>query len=332
MKLLEFTRYSEWWEYKMVPLLAITYAFIHVAQLQFAAIYYDLIFSLSAIVVGAVYVSVINDMTDINEDLIAGKRNRMASVPVFYRKVIVSCCLIAGAIFGFMIYPNMLSLFFYLMAWIAFSLYSISPFRLKKRGVWGVVCDAMGAHLFPTLFVVTYLSGLHNSTLSSWWYFEVGVWSFAYGLRGILWHQFFDRNNDLKSGTTTFATKRNPEHFYKQELIIFTIEVAAFAAIFIKTINIWTASALGTYIILVFIRTFAFKYQNTLIITPIGCPHQILLNDFYLVFFPLSLLLTSTTSDPKGWIFLCCHLVLFPSKTILVFNDFTFFLRTLSRK
>lgn len=332
MKLLEFTRYSEWWEYKMVPLLAISYAFIHVTQLQFEAIYYDLSFSLLAIVVGAVYVSVINDMTDIKEDLAAGKRNRMASVPVLFRIAIVSCCLIAGVACGFMIYPNMSSLFFYLMAWIAFSLYSISPFRLKKRGIWGLLCDAMGAHLFPTLFIVTHLSALHNVTLSSWWYFAVAVWSFAYGLRGILWHQFFDRDNDLKSGTSTFATKRDPDRFNKEELIIFTIEVVAFTVIFIKTLNIWTASALAIYILLALIRTYAFKYQTSLIITPLNSPHQLLLNDFYLVFFPLSLLLASAIKEPGVWVFLCCHLLLFPGKTLLVLLDIKIFVYFSLRK
>lgn len=332
MKLLEFTRYSEWWEYKIVPLLAISYAFIHMAQFKFATIYYDLIFPLIAIVVGAVYVSVVNDMTDINEDFVAGKRNRMGSVPVFFRIIIIGGCLIGGVICGFMIYPDMLSLFFYLMAWIAFSLYSIPPFRLKKRGVWGILCDAMGAHLFPTMFIVTYLSALHGSTWSMWWYFEVGIWSFAYGLRGILWHQFFDRDNDLKSKTTTFATTIDPDRFKNQELLIFTVEVVAFGAIFIKTLSFWTVSALLVYILLVFIRTYVFKYQNSLIITPLDCPHQILLNDFYLVFFPLSLLLTSATTQPGVWVVLCCHLVLFPRKTILVLYDIRVFVFQLLKK
>lgn len=332
MKLLKFTRYSEWWEYKMVPLLAIAYASINVVGLKIEEAYQELIFSLLAIIVGAVYVSVINDITDIKEDQVAGKANRMAPLASVYRIVIISFCVLSGIVCGFLIYPNLLGVFFYAMAWISFSLYSLPPIRLKKRGVWGILCDAMGAHLFPTLFIVSNLAALSKSPLIPWWYLAVGIWSITYGLRGILWHQFFDRNNDLKSGTETFASKKNPENFQEQELCIFIIEVAFFTAIFIRTLSIWTAAALAIYIILVFIRTFVFKYRLSLIITPAEAPHQILMNDFYLVFFPLSLLLSSATAEPKGWIFVCCHLLLFPRKTIIVYNDLTLFLKRIVRQ
>ena len=95
--------------------------------------------------------------------------------------------------FSFILFP--LSLIFYLAAYLAFSLYSISPFRFKNRGVLGVIADASGAHLFPSLFVAS--SMMHNMHISidPYWLVIVGVWSFAYGLRGILWHQFWDREN-----------------------------------------------------------------------------------------------------------------------------------------
>lgn len=332
MKLLRFTRYSEWWEYKIVPLLAISYASMHVVQLQMRAIYWELIFSLFAVIVGAVYVSVINDITDIKEDQVAGKVNRMALIAPVFRFLIVICCLLFGIFCGYLIYPNILSLCFYALAWIAFSCYSIPPIRLKKRGFWGLLCDATGAHLFPTLFIISYLTSFSDSSLHLWWYVGVGVWSLAYGLRGILWHQFSDRDNDLKSGTKTYASKKDPENFRLQELFIFLIELASFTAILMSTLSLWTMAALGLYILLLFIRTFAFKYRLSLIITPAEAPHQILMNDFYLVFFPLSLLFASAITEPQGWIFLICHLLLFPRKTILALNDVRFFLKNLVRK
>jgi hypothetical protein len=332
LKLLKFTRYSEWWEYKLVPLLAIAYATMQVAHLTWEAVDHKLIFALLAIIIGAIYVSVINDITDIEEDFIAGKVNRMAAIAPVYRMIIVAASLALGIFCGFFIYPNLLGLFFYSMAWVAFSLYSLPPIRLKKRGIWGVLCDAMGAHFFPTLFIVSSLAPLTNSAFPLWWYFGVGIWSFTYGLRGILWHQFFDRNNDLKSGTATFASKNNPDDFIRQELIIFIIEVTAFSTVFLGALNLWTAASLGIYIVLVLIRTFFFKYRIALIITPNGEPHQILMNDFYLVFFPLSLLLTSALAQPRGWIFLCCHLLLFPRKTLLVVQDMMFFLKAKLRE
>jgi 1,4-dihydroxy-2-naphthoate octaprenyltransferase len=328
MKLFNFTRHSEWWEYKLVPLLAISYSTMQVAHYPLDRIIFKLIFSLIAIIIGAVYVSVINDITDIEEDLIAGKTNRLSSVKPLNRIITVVVCISAGVSCGFFIYPDRWSLFFYFMAWVVFSLYSIPPIRLKKRGIWGVLCDAMGAHLFPTLFLVSALTQYSDSAVSATWYAAVGVWSLAYGLRGILWHQFYDRSNDLKSGTSTFASRINPQAFRLQELMIFTVEIAAFLVIFIATINIWTILSLLLYITLVLIRTLAFHHKITLIITPLGLPHQILMNDFYLVFFPLALLFTSAISGDNGWLILCCHLLLFPRKTMLVIHDGMTFLRS----
>ncbi len=316
----------------MVPLLAISYATMQVAQVPLEKIIFKLIFSLVAVVIGAIYVSVINDLTDIEEDKVADKTNRLSSVAPINRVLIVICCLSAGVACGFFIYPDHLSLFYYLMAWVVFTLYSVPPFRLKKRGVWGLLCDAMGAHLFPTLFIVSFLTESSQSTVSIWWYCAVGVWSLAYGLRGILWHQFYDRRNDLKSGTTTFASSRDPERFKPQESIIFMVEMLALLYVFIGTINIWTVSSLFLYIVLVLIRTLSFHHKVCLIITPAGIPHQILMNDFYLVFFPLSILFTAATSERYGWIVLCCHLLFFPRKTTLVIYDVVAFLKNTVRK
>jgi hypothetical protein len=328
MKVFKFTRHSEWWEYKLVPLLAISYSTMQVAHYPLDRIIFKLIFSLIAIIIGAVYVSVINDLTDIEEDLIAGKTNRLSSLKMLNRIIIVVACIAAGVACGFFIYPDRWSLFFYFMAWVVFSLYSIPPIRLKKRGVWGLLCDAMGAHLFPTLFLVATLTQYSDSTVSAFWYAAVGVWSLAYGLRGILWHQFYDRSNDIKSGTSTFASRISPQAFRLPELIIFTVEIAAFLVIFVDTLNIWTLISLLLYITLVLIRTLSFHYKISLIIIPFGYPYQILMNDFYLVFFPLALLFTSAISGENEWIILCCHLLLFPRKTMLVIKDLMLFLRT----
>ncbi|QNK63159.1 hypothetical protein H7F33_01130 [Pedobacter sp. PAMC26386] len=66
---------------------------------------------LSAIIIGAVYVSVINDLSDITEDAIAGKNNRMAKISQLLQITIVGLCLIAGIINGYFISGRVKSLF-----------------------------------------------------------------------------------------------------------------------------------------------------------------------------------------------------------------------------
>jgi hypothetical protein len=327
MKLLEFTRSSEWWEYKLVPLLSVGYATLLLNHYPIAPAVFKLLFLLSAVIIGAVYVSVINDISDIKEDAIAGKNNRMAKMSSLWQIAIVGVCLIAGIINGYFIYPDRLSLFFYLMAWIVFSLYSLPPVRLKKRGIWGLLCDAMGAHLFPALFITSSLLEFTHADKNVIWYVAIGIWALFYGLRGILWHQFYDRENDIKSGTTTFASRIKPELFKTQEVLIFSIEILAFLGLLSFIFNVWIACSTGLYLLLLWIRKRYLNHSICLIITPGNSPHQLLMNDYYLVFFPLSLLFTLSLNHPYGWLVLCCHLLLFPRKTLLAIKDVLILLR-----
>ncbi|MBB5637372.1 4-hydroxybenzoate polyprenyltransferase [Pedobacter cryoconitis] len=321
MKFLEFTRSSEWWEYKMVPLLSVGYATLLLQHYPITQAILKLLFLLSAVIIGAVYVSVINDISDIKEDAIAGKKNRMARISPPWRIAIVSLCLITGVINGYFIYPDRLSLFFYIMAWVVFSLYSLPPVRLKKRGIWGLLCDAMGAHLFPSLFITSSLLEFSHADKNVFWYIAVGIWALFYGLRGILWHQFYDRENDLKSGTTTFASAIRPENFKTREAVVFSVELIAFSGVLFFIFNLWIAVSIGLYLILIRIRKTYLNHKICLIITPAHAPHQLLMNDYYLVFFPLSLLFTLSLNHPSGWLVLFFHLLLFPRKTLFALKD-----------
>jgi hypothetical protein len=325
MKFLKFTRYAEWWEYKLVPLLSVGYATLLLNNYPLDQAIPRLIFLLLAIITGAIYVSVINDLTDIREDARAGKSNRMAGLSPLWRGIIVSTCLTAGIAFGYQIWPDRLSLFFYAMAWIVFSLYSLPPVRLKKRGIWGVFCDASGAHLFPTLLIASNLTYYMHVEANLLWYLAIGTWALCYGLRGILWHQFYDRENDIRSGTTTFASRTEPGNFKITERLIFGLETATFILLLFYIVNIWIVLSICAYIVLVLIRRQGFNYRICLIISPASAPYQLIMNDYYLVLFPLSLLFTAALHYKYGWIVLCIHLLLFPKKAILIAKDLLIF-------
>ena len=327
MKLLKFTRYSEWWEYKLVPLLVVGYSAIIINRFPIEKVALTLSIILLAIISGAIYVSVINDLTDINEDAIAGKNNRMAGISSSGRFAILFISIIIGLYFGYKFYPDMLSIYLFCSAYLVFSLYSLPPIRLKKRGIWGVFCDAMGAHLFPALLMITHITFILGGKLNLIFLIATGIWAFCYGLRGILWHQFYDRDNDIKSNTNTFASKIEPKDFKLSELTIFAIEIATLSIMIYHIFNLWLFLSLLSYLFLVLIRKFGFKYETVLILSPVSAPYQLLMNDFYLVFLPLSLLLEISLYNVYGWIVLCLHLLLFPRKTVLVVKDFFYFIK-----
>ena len=332
IKFLKFTRYGEWWEYKMVPLLAVAYlTTLNLAEpLEAALPRIALLFG--ALIVGAVYVSVINDLTDIKEDAVAGKRNSMANLRPSLRVAIVTLCVLLAALFIFLIYPDFQAMSYQALSYLVFTLYSVRPIRLKKRGFWGVLCDASGAHLFPSLLITTnlifYFGGNTNLILTS----SIGIWALMYGLRGILWHQFVDRENDLKSGTNTFAANIKPSKFQKPEKIIFLIEIIALGTMLSQVLSFYVLFGLISYAFLVLTRRYVLGYKVFLILVSPNKGYQLLLNDYYFVFLPLSLLLVNASASNFGWFILIAHFVFFPNKIIVVTKDLLIILKKIFRK
>jgi 4-hydroxybenzoate polyprenyltransferase len=311
----------EWWEYKLPPLLAVAYATVIYYDFPLEKAIVQILFLLVAVIVGAIYVSVINDVTDVKEDLEAGKRNSMAMVPNPIRFAFVASILLLAVFFGYLLYPDLKSIVFYTLAYVVFSLYSIRPFRFKERGLLGVACDAMGAHVFPALLLTTNLIHFMKVESHLMWYVAIAGWSFLYGVRGILWHQFHDRENDLKSGTNTFATGIDPKDFKAAETIILGLELLGFLiflSYFFNKSILWAALA---YVCLVVLRMLAFKRKIRIITTSRSESYQLFLNDFYIVFFPIALLIQISLSQPFALLVLGVHIVLFPMNMLLAVKD-----------
>src|SRR5580765_6880550 len=98
-KALKIIRSSEWWEYKLSPFLALGYATALFTSTPLYQLAPRLFLLLISIITGAIYVSVINDITDMEDDLAAGKNNRMAKIPPHLRWIIPSICVAIGILF-----------------------------------------------------------------------------------------------------------------------------------------------------------------------------------------------------------------------------------------
>ncbi len=328
MKILNIIRSSEWWEYKLSPLLGIGYATL----LLFHQNIFDhagwLLVILVSLIIGAVYVSIINDITDIDEDLASGKKNRMAGLSKKWLFILPAICIIIGLYFIFFVYyPDRLSMLLYTIPWIAFSLYSFRPVRLKNRGIFGALADASGSHIFTSLLMVASVSFITGNNINWLWFFSFAIWACCYGLRGIFWHQFTDRENDLVSGVNTFASQIPPSKFKPYEIVIFIIELCCLLTILIILSNPFAIIALVFYVLLVYIRFHYFKQEPVIILTP-DKPYQILMLDYWQALFPVSLLLYAAYHQQNTWIVLLIHVLLFPQKlSLIVKNIFLAFRR-----
>ncbi len=307
--------------------MAVGYGTLILSDISIFSQSLNLLLLLAALMVGAIYVSIINDITDIDEDSAAGKTNRIAKIPAKYRWMLPVFCVLIGIAFSLAFYKDALTTILYLMAWISFSLYSLPPIRLKKRGWWGLLADASGAHLFTSLFIVSGISYFANKEIDWIWFSAIGCWSITYGLRGILWHQFSDRLNDIRSGINTFATKINPSQFKIASWVLTSLELAAFFVMLISVFKIIPIIFVVIYLIMMWDRKRKFKMEIITIISPADKPYQILMSEYYQVFFPLALLISGALNYPNTWLIFVFHFILFPKNTVLVITHIVELLR-----
>jgi 4-hydroxybenzoate polyprenyltransferase len=216
---LHVVRSENWWFAKIPPLLAVMY--LEIARLggepRHAILM--LVGFLCSISCVAAYGHVINDVFDVEADLRAGRSNRMAGVSTTQRAALCLALLLAGFVASVLAHFPVSTLVLLALNYLWPTIYSVPGARLKERGAAGLICDALGSHVTPTLialsmFEMTLPRGTgQSSTGAMTTFFPVAItaWAAVLGLKGILHHQILDRANDMRSGTVTFATKLRPE-------------------------------------------------------------------------------------------------------------------------
>lgn len=313
-------RTIDWWEYKLSPMFATIYATAFLSNLSIISLWPVFLLALAALVPGAAYVSVINDLTDLKDDVVSGKSNRLVGKSRAFITTALACCLVPGIAVSLYWRNDPLLLSLYLAAWVAFSLYSIPPVRLKARGALGVLADASGAHLFPTLLVVSLVYRWIGNSLDLVWFAAVAAWSVSVGLRGILWHQLSDLHNDEKIGLRTYVRYRTVAQLGRLgNFIIFPVEMAAFAVILWRTGSRSVLAFLCFYALLEWSRRAMWK-MNLVIVVPKDRYH-VLMHEYYEVFYPLALLLSSSIQYPQDTLMIAAHLFFFPRRATQTLKD-----------
>jgi 1,4-dihydroxy-2-naphthoate octaprenyltransferase len=298
-----------WWEYKLSPVLATIYATAALSRIPFPSLWPLVALALPALIVCASYVSVLNDLTDAQDDQASGKPSRWPRGARIYPALLLAGCMAAGGVFLIVWRKDTLLFCAYLFCWLAFALYSVPPFRLKVRGIWGVLADASGAHLFPTLFAVILLYHWHRTEAPAPWTILVALWSFAAGIRGILWHQLEDAENDRKIGLRTFVCLHGTKAGERMGLLAFLLEFTAFSLMLWRTQNALAVLFLVLYGLFASVRWRRLGIGLT-VVKP-GQASRMAMSEYYIVLYPLAYLLTASWQQPSTLFLLLSHGVLF---------------------
>lgn len=318
--LLRIVRAEQWWSYKLAPILAVFYASLLREGAAIAAVAVDAAILLFALVAGAAWVSLSNDLADRDDDRAAAKPNRLEGKSPVTIAVLLALPLAGGATVAWLWREDPLLLLAYGAAWLAFALYSLPPFRLKAHGIPGVIADAAGSQALPSLVAALAASHALGRAPDLLWCLVVTLWAGAWGVRGIVWHQLLDRAADEASATGTFVRRHGVRRARALvRLVTFPVELAALLALLWMIPGRASMFALALYALLTVARMERFQLRAALA-DPVE-RYLLLLGDFYAVFWPLALLAAASATHPQDLLVLAVHLLLFLGPAWTVVHD-----------
>jgi hypothetical protein len=307
-------RSGEWFEYKLAPVLGIFFLVALSRGASLLALLPAALALLVAIASCAAFVSILNDLTDVADDRAGGKVNRMAGRSLRAAALLLVAPLLPAAAVMWLWRDNPLLIGAWLGSWIAFLLYSVPPVRLKGRGFPGIVADAAGAHLFPTLSAILLAgrtigpgagTGIDPAILAS-----ALVWALAWGMRGIVRHQLRDAEADRASRVGTFVARRSPAAATRLvEHVLFPVEALALGALLIAS-GSWAACLF----LLVYLCVAALEREHKGGRSRILRPRpgvRLILCFFYAFWFPVAVMLQSALRHPQDLVALLLFLALF---------------------
>ncbi|MBU3665925.1 MAG: hypothetical protein FGM15_08655 [Chthoniobacterales bacterium] len=301
-------RARTWWEFKAAIFLGIAYLSAFVGGIDFFAAWPAFVACLVSIIPLASYVCVINDITDEQEDRTAGKSNTMQGKSSFLKAGWVLACILGGLICFFVFFSgNRSAGLLYAANWIIFTLYSVQPFRLKVRGAAGVVADACGGTAFPALWCAL----LANPEAQTTFILALAVWSFAFGLRGILYHQAGDFTADRVAGVQTLAVKLGLEklrHFVR--FFVLPFELGALAALLCMGWSAFVPLFAVAYVVTQLILWRRCGIASVAVVPRPDCRFALI--KYYQLWLPLTLILALSRGDPRYLVLFPVQLALFP--------------------
>ena len=304
------SRASDWWEHKIPCVLAVVYATAYRHSMPMVELFPLIVRVMFALVAAAAYVSVINDLTDEADDLRAGKANRLAGRSRWFKGTALGLCLALGCVAIWLLRTHPAALLLYAGNWLAFTLYSVRPFRLKHRGIAGVLADASGGQCLPALWAAFWVADAAGQRWPAFW-LPLGLWSLALGLRSILLHQMTDLEEDRVVGGRTLAVRWGPERVRK--LVAFgtlPIELASFGWLVHQTGARWAWPLLLMEGAFLWLR-YRLDGLRPFLVQP-EARGSALLYEYHQVLFPLTFILALAGREPLALLLIPMHAVLFP--------------------
>jgi hypothetical protein len=318
-RIVEATRATDWWDYKLLSIVQVFAATALLLHVPLSPLWLDAAMLAGAIAVGAVFASLLNDITDLADDARAGKLNQVARMPKGVPMTLLSFTVTIGGLVLWTWRHDPALCITYLCAWLAFVIYSVPPLRLKARGGWGVVAMALGEAALPSLVAALLCYHAVGRPFNGLWIVAVVLWSFGHGARAIVWHQLNDEDADREARIKTYVQSVGRARAARiVAWRLFPAELAGLTAMLAMIGSIWPAIGLGLYLCVVFLRTRYWSYV-AVIVTP-RPNHLLILQEYYLGYLPLAILIAAGIRHPPDALAVLVLLLLFPFVSLRIFG------------
>ncbi len=313
-------RMPVWWYHIVPPIVSVIYAVAWIAQVSLQEIWLPTILFCVSVMTSAAFGYWLNDCTDVQEDLQAGKINHAAGLTIIQRFLVLVILAIIGLLPWLFLPPVKTAWCALGLLFVCFFLYSMPPFRFKNRALLGVLCDIHYGHVLPIIITVATFGSLYSPFEAKKWNLIIILLILLYikGFRNITEHQINDRKNDRKNGVYTFVIAIKPLNAARLlSFVLVPIELSVIALFLVQ----WSVKLLITY--LLFLALYAFLLQRWGVFR-LPLRHRwykfwYIANDFYESWLPISILFLASLDNWQYLILLLIHLVLF-SKNIQWFG------------
>lgn len=317
-------RLSNPWRYKVPLLISFTYFFLAKGQLETNQATIGFFLSLLTVIGFAGIGYLTNDWADRSKDRVAGKYNP-TSTWSNYRFIAFLVLFASAALLPWYILPldgNSIALI--ILELLLFVLYAFPPFRLKERGVLGVLSDALYAHVVPGVLASYTFYLFTGKSFENFELFIIALitWQFFSGIRNILYHQLIDVDNDVRSKTITFVTQIGVSKANRIiRYLLLPLEFVFFGLFLI----VITQQFYLTYIIiplgLVYSGTLFLLKKRDMNVVQFKRISNAFLDRIYILFVPLVPLISMIWSKTEVKFILLVHLLIFPNVFIEVLKN-----------
>ena len=309
-------RFSVWWQHIVPPVLAAAYLATAVGALPPGELVALLPLFLASVVGIAGFGYFLNDACDIAADRAAGKANAAAPRRPAVRAAILLGLLAFGLSPWTLLPRHSVNLTLLALQVGLLVAYSVRPFRLKERGVAGVLADTLYGHLLPvaiTLFTFFPQTVGNLEGFSPLLTALVALVLACKGLRNILLHQLGDRENDRRAGIRTFVLAAGPVRALALiNRLLLPLELGALVAVLVllaPAAPVWIGFAAFLAFTALMFSAWKFPYlpRRQMRFKFLYC-----LNDFYEEWLPPTVLAIAVARHPGLWPLLPLHFALFP--------------------